>query len=93
MSRSFQESFCDFVFDRTFKLAADAAAKDPRNVKYSREIGHLMGKIMELLGDDKDLVMELESTNSLREIIEVEYAYRQGLKDGIQLRQEIRLTN
>lgn len=93
MSKTFHEDFYGFVFDRAQICAGDMAEKDIRFNTLSKEEDLLTEKIKNILGHNYKLLLEYESVfNSLTRLY-TEYAYRQGLKDGVQLRQELGLTN
>ncbi|TEB08641.1 hypothetical protein Psch_02207 [Pelotomaculum schinkii] len=85
----FQEAFYGFVFERAFKVASYAAQQDPRSIELHKETHQAFDKIKEFLGGDNSLLLDLESAMNATACIVTEYAYRQGLKDGVALKAEL----
>lgn len=93
MFATFQEAFSDLVFKRGVEFSENIASTDPVYIKYSDEESKLLKSIIYILGDNKNLLFDLESTMNTLASILAEHSYKQGLKDGIQLRQELGLAN
>jgi len=87
---SFKSAFENFVFNRALDKASKDAMHDPENIKLSDEAGEIFDKVRELLPEaHKHLMFDYEALNNAISVIDVEYAYKLGLKDGVLLYKEL----
>jgi hypothetical protein len=88
-----KEAFQQFVFDRCEKGGRELL-DNPEYIKMNNEATEVYHKIMNILPlDSQDLLSNYEELESLLEAFSQEYAYRQGLKDGLELRKELGLSD
>lgn len=92
MPQQFHEDFISFVGERVEK-SARRAEKDPQYRVFSKETDRLKEEITRLMGDKSQLLEELmedyKANIVLMQAVEADYAYRQGLRDGIRLAREL----
>lgn len=82
---SFKEDFQKFIKSRAHESLNDMLRKDPSDIKHSKKINKLIHRIKDTLGEKWHLVFKLEDMLNLRNSYYIEHAYRQGVRDGIQL--------
>lgn len=83
---SLQESFNQFVMDRTDQIG-NAMLNDSEYIRKQKEIKLLRKAISDYLPPEaKHLFMKYDDADNSLAVIETDYAYRQGLKDGIELK-------
>lgn len=88
-----KEAFQQFVFDRCEKGGRELLDNPERN-KISNEASEIYKKIMEMLPPDgQKLLSKSEELEGSLTAFSEEYAYRQGLKDGLELRKELGLSD
>jgi hypothetical protein len=88
MDLTFRESFNAFVDERAFKLPCDPIYKETTNKAII-----LFKQIMICLGENKTLIQEYESTSNYLSSLDIEDAYKRGLRDGLQLHQELGMVS
>jgi hypothetical protein len=94
MPNSLQGSFGKFIFERAFSIALDKGSiMDPERIKASENLNKITDNLKNLLGENFNLILDLDDATTTIFGIDIEYAYRQGLKDGVQLRQELGLVS
>ena len=91
MLSAFQDDFATLVFKRV-GFSGNTLLVDPQYIKFSKEEDRLTNEITQIIGDSQ-LLFDLEEATNMIMSITAEHAYRQGLKDGIQLRQELGLVS
>ena len=66
------------------------AINDKERQKWSDESKKLRDQIKTVLNEEhRRLFGEFQDATTARSTVDIEYAYRQGLKDGVQLRAEL----
>ncbi|RJX23247.1 MAG: hypothetical protein C4570_00285 [Ammonifex sp.] len=92
MSQQFHEDFISFLGERK-EESARRAEKDPRHRAFSKETDRIEEEITRLMGDKsqslKELLEDYKANIVLMEAVVADYAYRQGLRDGIRLAREL----
>lgn len=90
---AFKNSFQELVCQRIDEVTLSQARKDPKWQQCVREANDLYHRIEELLGEEhRDIIFEFDNAKIGILACEVEYVYRQGLKDGIALKEELGLN-
>jgi hypothetical protein len=88
--KSFQDCFSDFLRDRVFDGSCVLVMNDPEYQKHNEKVLELFDQLTEVLGEEHShLLMRLEEQINTCESISLEYAYKQGFRDGIQLNREL----
>lgn len=80
-----------FVQSRVEFVCEEPAEKDLEYQNCSKKVYGLLEKIRESLGDNEKLALEYEKAMNELIVCSMEHSYRQGMKDGLQLKQVIGL--
>jgi hypothetical protein len=90
LQNSFMESFTEFIWERINEVLTGPAMDDKERQKWSDESEKLRGQIKALLGrEHSQLFSDFQDATTARFAVDIEYAYRQGLKDGALFRTEL----
>jgi hypothetical protein len=85
--KSFAEDFQQLIYARIEHSGFDLY-NNPKYKEASASASSLFQEIKEMLPlEGKRLMMELDSAQGTERVITVEYAYKDGLSDGAELRQ------
>lgn len=88
--QTFQEAFLQMMHKRIDYGGCALAIQDPKHKELNDKSLELMQKIILTLGDEHSgLLYELEEIMAETERITLEYVYKQGFQDGIQLNHEL----
>lgn len=91
MNQSFEAQFGDFVWDRAL-AAHENVSRDPLYIKHVEEAEVALQNLKAVVPEDKFyLILRYEAAVTLCASSDIEYVYKQGLKDGISLRRELML--
>lgn len=88
---SLEGDFNYFVQSRVESACEMEAEKDPKYQSCSKKVFGLLEKIRESLGDNEKLALEYEMAMNELIVCSMEHSYRQGMKDGLQLKQVVGL--
>lgn len=92
-ANTLKAAFQHVVDVRGFDVAGTNAMNDPAYQKASYEAKRLFDEILGLIGKENwGLLNKFESQITACNVFFTDYAYRQGLADGIALREELGLT-
>lgn len=88
MIKNFEDIFHLMICERVEEIEVDLFSNSNELIKFDNELDHLMVEIKNLLVEDKKQLMgDLEcKIGDLINILE-RMIYKQGLKDGVKLRQ------
>ena len=79
---SLESAFANFVMDRTDAVGVDSM-QDAEHKQLRSKVKEIRREIITHLPPEMlNLLNDYDSNNNLMGAIEVDYAYRQGLKDG-----------
>lgn len=93
MSTTFQQAFSGLLQARVFEGSCVEVMKDPEFRSHTFNSTQLFNKLIDVLSEEhQGLLRELEAEWGLAESYSIEYAYKQGLKDGILFAKEIGLA-
>jgi hypothetical protein len=91
--RNFTDSFNEFIMSQVYNVGTESA-KDPEHIELSAKQNKLYQQLTELLPTDKyHLLDKFASNESLLATLEADYSYRQGMKDGIEMKSVLGITN
>jgi len=94
MLKNFGQAFNDFISDRTTHIGDNVLIYEKEYIEMSDKLTLLYKSIKELLPDgSKHLIDEYECTANCQLVVTEEVVYQQGLKDGIELKNILRLCN
>ncbi len=81
--KSIMDTFNEFM-DERIGVGTIKVINDPEYKKASKEADELYSRIRELLGEEnKGLILDYDTALGSAGCIENDYAYRQGVKDGL----------
>lgn len=87
---TFRKTFTDFIWDRIDEILANSAMNDKERQKWSDESQKLREQIKTVLNEEhRRLFGKFQDAETAMFTVDIEYAYRQGLKDGALLRAEL----
>lgn len=82
-----------FVLDRVIEVSNGLLRKNEEYNKINVEIEEIFNKIKEVLPEEyRDLLFELDSLEGAKGSVSEVIIYRQGLKDGIELNNILKLV-
>ncbi|MEN6460807.1 MAG: hypothetical protein ABFC94_05475 [Syntrophomonas sp.] len=93
MSQTFKWTFAEFIW-RRIEVTNNCVLKSPQRIKYSEEEEIALHNLKAVIpANMHELILDYEAAITAGMSCEIEYAYKQGMKDGIKLRQELILDD
>lgn len=87
---TFGKSFSEFIWNRIDEILSGSAVNNKERQKWSDESQKLREQIKTVLDEEhRRLFGKFQDAESAMFTVDIEYAYRQGLKDGALLRAEM----
>jgi hypothetical protein len=87
---TFGESFTDFIWERINEILTGTAMDDEERRKWSDESSELRAQIKTVLDEEhRRLFGKFQDATTAMFTVDIEHAYRQGLKDGVLLKNEL----
>lgn len=93
MNQTFEADFGDFIWDRAM-VAHEHVARDSLFIKHAGEAELALQNLKAVVPDDMVyLILRYEAAVTLCASSDIEYVYKQGIKDGMILRRELMLDD
>ena len=90
MSKNKQDILSLLIGERAFELAGAKVSSNPEYVAKGLELTATTAHVRKILSaDNGKLILRMEEISSSINCMDIEYAYKQGLYDGIQMLKDI----